>query len=1247
MSTQARPALSPPPRALALRIPALESDAFYALALGVVLAWIAVRGSGGLGLSDITTVEIVLDLGAAVVGISALLAVDDWRHTAWGWASVGLFALFVVASAVSTIWSVAPDQSWIEANRLVTYLAVFAGALALVRLAPHRWTALLAGVTTACVAVSLWALAHKAFPAWLEPDETYARLREPFGYWNAVGLMAALGVPGCLWLGARRTGHAMLNAAAFPATALLIIVILLAYSRGALLALLIGAAFWFATVPLRLRGIAVLIGGSLGAVAVIAWAFGQDALTQDKVPLALRDQAGHQLFIAVLFLLLLLYAVGLAVGFVQERYPLAERARRRAGTAVAIGLCLIPLAGVAALAASSRGLTGTISHDLHTLTDTSVQGITNSPNRLTAVGSVRARYWNDALKIFSDHPWFGVGTGGYETARLRYRTDSLDVQHAHGYVVQVLADRGLVGLLLSLAALAALSVAIALATGLTRVGRRAGGAAAASPERIGLLTLTTIVVVFGVHSFVDWTWFIPGVAIPALLAGGWLAGRGVLALPPRAPGRLWVRARAGSASPIRVFAAAAVLAVAVSAAWAAWQPQRSVDAGNDALGRARHQPAAARHRAQAGQPGAPARSAVGRALLRPGGDREPCRRPGRGPARTAGRGAPDTGRPRHLDHARGLPAASAQAAPGGQEDAERRAVPRPALGRRHRPAARGQPPAPDRNEVARRGFRHEMRRLLTTLAALALLAPAAAQASTTQESYFQDDDHLEFAPADQVARTLDKLKSLGVDRCASRCSGRRSHRLPTPRPSPRASTARTPTPMSRPSGSATTPSSGSPPARGMGVMFDIAGPAPNWATGTPQRRDLDTVWRPDAGEFAAFVRGVGTRYSGTYLRPADRPKTTVIPGHGTPGPLGGYTPPKTVTTKAGPRSGASIPGRSGTSPTRARGWLPSGHGTVAAEVATSPRIYRGLADAMYGALGATGHGSDTILVGATAPKGLNVKGVSRAMKPVTFIRALYCVDAHNQPLAGRAASLDGCPASDPIHQFPAQHPVLFKATGFSHHPYELTFAPDHRPPDPLYLTIANLRTLSSMLRFAYLRYLQPVPATGVPLYLTEFGYQTNPPDELGVSPGQQAAYLDEAEYITWRNPSVRALSQFLLVDGGPPVSLTFQTGLEFRNGRAKPAMRAYRLPIWLPRRSARRGSRIRVWGLVRPAANGSAPTVGIQFRAKGRHAWRTLATYQGTADRGYLYHSVRLPGTGSIRLLWNGATSRSVGVRAT
>jgi hypothetical protein len=113
----------------------------------------------------------------------------------------------------------------------------------------------------------------------------------------------------------------------------------------------------------------------------------------------------------------------------------------------------------------------------------------------------------------------------------------------------------------------------------------------------------------------------------------------------------------------------------------------------------------------------------------------------------------------------------------------------------------------------------------------------------------------------------------------------------------------------------------------------------------------------------------------------------------------------------------------------------------------------------------------------------------------------------------------------------------------------------------------------------------------VPLYLTEFGYQTDPPDPAGVSFAKQAAYLNEAEWITYRNPRVRTLTQFLLVDdegtGGKDALTsfggTFQSGLMTLQGKPKPAMLAYQLPIFVPSATVKRGSALR--GL-RPGAPG-------------------------------------------------------------
>jgi O-antigen ligase len=152
-------------------------------------------------------------------------------------------------------------------------------------------------------------------------------------------------------------------------------------------------------------------------------------------------------------------------------------------------LALVPVALAGALATSQRGLGGSISHGWTSLTDPHASTPANDPGRLAAVGSVRARYWNEALKIFKDNLVTGVGAGGYATTRPRYREDDLDVRHAHGYVVQTAADLGILGLAVSLALLVAWIAAVGRSTGLRRRSRVTGY----TPERVGLLTLATVV----------------------------------------------------------------------------------------------------------------------------------------------------------------------------------------------------------------------------------------------------------------------------------------------------------------------------------------------------------------------------------------------------------------------------------------------------------------------------------------------------------------------------------------------------------------------------------------------------------------------------------------------------------------------------------------------------------------------------------------------------------------------------------
>ena len=604
------------------------------LLIAAGLCFAAFYAKGGLNfeynLEAVTVTEIAVTLAAGLVIAGAILLGPRGGPLYGAWPVVLLLA-FTILTALSVAWSVQPEASWQDAGRMLAYCAVFGAAVALVRAAPARWPAVLGGLALAAVAVCGYALLSKVFPAELARSNTFARLEAPYGYWNALGLTAAMGAICCLWLGARRDGHALLRALAYPAMGLLLLTLLLAYSRGAVAALVVGLAVWFCIVPLRLRGAAVLILGALGGGAVAAWDFRTHALSAENVALGERAAAGHQLGVLVAAMLVLLSIAGLAIGFITSRRAPSATQRRRAGAALLALIVLAVIAGAGALAHSQRGLTGTVSHDLGTITNPDAKPPPNTPGRLTAVASVRARYWKEALQIFAAHPLLGAGAAGYATAQLRYRTAAIEVKNAHGFIVQTMADLGALGLALALALLAVWMAAAGRAThpfnrrwsgwdSWRRLGRGGRPGWRRLPERelrrytaerVGMLSLLCVVIVFGVHSFVDWTWYVPGSPTPRCSArAGWrAAGRRA---PPRRRPRSGLSERrrcaaprgAGRRSPrcgpVPIALAAAVLVAAALAAWSQWWPQSSANASQEALALIARDPAGAMSAAQEG-----------------------------------------------------------------------------------------------------------------------------------------------------------------------------------------------------------------------------------------------------------------------------------------------------------------------------------------------------------------------------------------------------------------------------------------------------------------------------------------------------------------------------------------------------------------------------------------------------------------------------------------------------------------------
>lgn len=565
------------------------------------------------------------------------------------------------------------------------------------------------------------------------------------------------------------------------------------------------------------------------------------------------------------------------------------------------------------------------------------------------------------------------------------------------------------------------------------------------------------------------------------------------------------------------------------------------------------------------------------------------------------------------------------------------------------------------------------RRLLTALSLLLAVgasAAPAASASSSQEGMFQDDNNLIYEKdTAKVTAKVDRIKALGGDRLRLTILWQ--------------AIAPSADQKAKPAFDADDPAAYNPDvwvpydrivrlaaARGLGVNFNVTAPAPLWATGKPERTELERTFTPDPKEFASFVRALGTRYSGSYV-PG---QGTVTPAPAEPAPAADPLQPllPTGTSTAARASSLRQAADAGPLPRvsfwsiynepNQPGWLTPQWALdprdTSKTIETSPQLYRLLVDAAYLGLSDTGHANDTILIGETAPKGNDQPKPSderyqtRQVKPALFIRRLYCLDDNLQFLQGTSAEVRGCPVTDQAAQFAAAHPGLFRNAGYAHHPYELFLAPNVKAKITDSFTTANIGDLSLLLRRVFARYDQPRPGGGadVPIWFTEYGYQTNPPDPTGVSFAKQAAFLNQAEWITSSLRNVRSLSQFLLVDDKPGQGAdsdngayggTFQSGLELLDGKVKPALAAYRLPLFLPTTTVGKGRSLKVFGMARTATNGTAVKVKVQIRAAGAGSpFRTVKTVKAGAARGYFTTTVKVKRSGAVRLTYGGLTSR-------
>jgi len=150
-----------------------------------------------------------------------------------------------------------------------------------------------------------------------------------------------------------------------------------------------------------------------------------------------------------------------------------------------------------------------------------------------------------------------------------------------------------------------------------------------------------------------------------------------------------------------------------------------------------------------------------------------------------------------------------------------------------------------------------------------------------------------------------------------------------------------------------------------------------------------------------------------------------------------------------------------------------------------------------------------------------------------------------------------------------------KLDAYAHNPYPLTPAETPISGGCTHcstLTMATLPTLIADVGKAF--------GNRTRIWLTEYGYQTNPPDRLlGVSPAKQALYMSEASLRSYLAPRVDMLIDYLVQD--EPDIARWQSGMLTVSGVEKPSYQAFQVPLAVEKRTP---SSVTLWGQIRPGS---------------------------------------------------------------
>jgi len=249
--------------------------------------------------------------------------------------------------------------------------------------------------------------------------------------------------------------------------------------------------------------------------------------------------------------------------------------------------------------------------------------------------------------------------------------------------------------------------------------------------------------------------------------------------------------------------------------------------------------------------------------------------------------------------------------------------------------------------------------------------------------------------------------------------------------------------------------------------------------------------------------------------------------------------------------------------------------------------------AMVNAVSAAVHTVDPanlVVAGALDPFGhpKSKKQLWYSMAPLAYMRALLCVSKGAHPHST-------CKAK--IH---------FDV--WSHHPYTFggPFGKAKRPDD---VELGDLPRMRAVLN-AGIRLHHVVSAKPVQFWVTEFGWDTNPPRAHAPSLSLAARWTAESLHQMWRS-GVSLVTWYLLQDF--PNSSPYQSGLYFYSSsldqmQAKPSLTAFRFPFvaYLGKKRT-----VSVWGRD---ATSDQQVVAIQLRHGTSGTWQSVAQITSNAN---------------------------------